>query len=68
MESIGKVKKEVGGRKGGGPKKKPVSRSIKTNLHFPCVGTDALVYLATMLKWLLLSKLQLEVYCLHWKR
>ncbi|KAJ9672932.1 hypothetical protein PVL29_026263 [Vitis rotundifolia] len=70
-------------RKGGDPKKKPISRSIKTSLQFPVsridrclkkglhsqrVGTDALVYLAVMLEWLLLSKLQLEVYCLHWKR
>ncbi|RVW75114.1 Histone H2A [Vitis vinifera] len=82
MESTGKVKKGVGGRKCGGPKKKPVSRSVKTGFQFPIsrigrclkkgrhsqrVGTDALVYLAAVLEWLLLSKLQLEVYCLHWK-
>ena len=28
----------------------------------------ALVYLVVVLKWLLLSEFQLEVYCLHWKR
>ena len=28
----------------------------------------ALVYLAVVLKWLLLSEFQLEVYCLCWKR
>ncbi|KAJ9707712.1 hypothetical protein PVL29_002661 [Vitis rotundifolia] len=83
MESTGKVKKGAGGRKGGGPKKKLVSRAIKTGLQFPVgcisrclkkgrhsqrVGTDALVYLAAVLEWLLFSELQLEVYCLHWKR
>ncbi|RVW88166.1 hypothetical protein CK203_042850 [Vitis vinifera] len=30
-----KVKKGASGRKGGGPKKNPVSRSIKTGLQFP---------------------------------
>ena len=33
--------------------------------HFTPV---ALVYLAVVLEWLLLLELQLEVYCLHWKR
>ncbi|KAL6323686.1 hypothetical protein AAG906_002153 [Vitis piasezkii] len=71
------------GRKGGGPKKNLVSRSVKTGLQFPvgrigrclkkgrhsqCIGTDVLVYLVVVLEWLLLSELQLEVYCLHWKR
>ncbi|KAL5579717.1 hypothetical protein UlMin_012159 [Ulmus minor] len=35
METGGKLKKGAGGRKGGGPKKKPVSRSIKAGLQFP---------------------------------
>ena len=83
MEFTGKVKKGASGRKGGGPKKNPVSRSIKTGLQFPVdrierclkkgrhsqrIGIDVLVYLVVVLEWLLLSKLQLEVYCLHWKR
>ncbi|KAL6331321.1 hypothetical protein AAG906_011258 [Vitis piasezkii] len=83
MESTGKVKKGVNRRKCGGPKKKPISRSVKTSLQFPvgridkclkkgrhsqCIETDALVYLVVVLGWLLLSELQLEVYCLHWKR
>ena len=83
MEFAEKVKKGASGRKGGGPKKNPVSRSIKTGLQFPVgrigrclkkgrhsqrIGTDVLVYLVVVLEWLLLSKLQLEVYCLHWKR
>ncbi|WJZ98385.1 hypothetical protein VitviT2T_016913 [Vitis vinifera] len=70
------------GRKGGDPKKKPVSRSVKIGLQFSIsrigrclkkgchsqrIGTDALVYLIVVLEWLLLSKLQLKVYCLHWK-
>ncbi|KAL0309823.1 UNVERIFIED_CONTAM: Histone H2A [Sesamum radiatum] len=35
METGGKLKKGAGGRKGGGPKKKPVSRSVKAGLQFP---------------------------------
>lgn len=67
MESTGKVKKGAGGRKGGGPKKKPVSRSVKAGLQFPVgrigrylkkgrysqrVGTGAPVYLAAVLEYL----------------
>ncbi|GMP50725.1 hypothetical protein CsSME_00017226 [Camellia sinensis var. sinensis] len=62
-----KVKKGAGGRKGGGPKKKPVSRSVKAGLQFPVgrigrylkkgrysqrVGTGAPVYLAAVLEYL----------------
>ena len=83
MEFTGKVKKGASGRKGGGPKKNSASRSIKTGLQFPVgrigrclkkgrhsqrIGTDVLVYLVVVLEWMLLSELQLEVYCLHWKR
>ncbi|KAF0924094.1 hypothetical protein E2562_008418 [Oryza meyeriana var. granulata] len=61
-----KVKKAVG-RKLGGPKKKPVSRSVKAGLQFPVgrigrylkkgryaqrVGTGAPVYLAAVLEYL----------------
>ncbi|KAF8005687.1 hypothetical protein BT93_K0081 [Corymbia citriodora subsp. variegata] len=64
MEAGGKLKKGAGGRKGGGPKKKPVSRSVKAGLQFPVgrigrylkkgryserVGTGAPVYLAAYL-------------------
>ncbi|MED6181839.1 hypothetical protein PIB30_023048 [Stylosanthes scabra] len=35
MDATSKVKKGAGGRKGGGPKKKPVSRSVKAGLQFP---------------------------------
>ncbi|CAL5352948.1 unnamed protein product [Camellia sinensis] len=62
-----KVKKGAAGRKGGGPKKKPVSRSVKAGLQFPVgrigrylkkgrysqrVGTGAPVYLAAVLEYL----------------
>lgn len=67
METGGKLKKGAGGRKGGGPKKKPVSRSVKAGLQFPVgrigrylkngryarrVGTGAPVYLAAVLEYL----------------
>lgn len=67
METGGKIKKGAGGRKGGGPKKKPVSRSVKAGLQFPVgrigrflkkgryaqrVGTGAPVYLAAVLEYL----------------
>lgn len=67
MESGGKGKRGAGGRKGGGPKKKPVSRSVKAGLQFPVgrigrylkkgryaqrVGTGAPVYLAAVLEYL----------------
>lgn len=67
MDSATKVKKGAGGRKGGGPKKKPVSRSVKAGLQFPVgrigrylkkgrysqrVGTGAPVYMAAVLEYL----------------
>ena len=67
MDTGGKIKKGAGGRKGGGPKKKPVSRSVKAGLQFPVgrigrylkkgryaqrVGTGAPVYLAAVLEYL----------------
>lgn len=67
MDTPAKVKKGAGGRKGGGPKKKPVSRSVKAGLQFPVgrigrylkkgryserVGTGAPVYLAAVLEYL----------------
>lgn len=67
MDSGTKVKKGVAGRRGGGPKKKPVSRSVKSGLQFPVgrigrylkkgryskrVGTGAPVYLAAVLEYL----------------
>ena len=67
MDTGGKVKRGAGGRKGGGPKKKPVSRSVKAGLQFPVgrigrylkkgryaqrVGTGAPVYLAAVLEYL----------------
>ncbi|GFP98352.1 histone h2a, partial [Phtheirospermum japonicum] len=60
-----KGKKGAGGRKGGGPKKKPVSRSVKAGLQFPVgrigrflkkgryaqrVGSGAPVYMAAVLE------------------
>ncbi|URE49794.1 Histone H2A [Musa troglodytarum] len=63
----GKVKRGAAGRKGGGPRKKPVSRSVKAGLQFPVgrigrflkkgryaqrVGTGAPVYLAAVLEYL----------------
>lgn len=67
METGGKAKKGAAGRRGGGPKKKPVSRSVKAGLQFPVgrigrylkkgryaqrVGTGAPVYLAAVLEYL----------------
>ncbi|KAG6412026.1 hypothetical protein SASPL_124684 [Salvia splendens] len=67
MDIGGKLKKGAGGRKGGGPKKKPVTRSVKAGLQFPVgrigrylkkgryskrVGTGAPVYLAAVLEYL----------------
>lgn len=67
MEATAKVKKGAGGRKGGGPKKKAVTRSVRAGLQFPVgrigrylkkgryaqrVGTGAPVYLAAVLEYL----------------
>ncbi|KAF3537319.1 hypothetical protein F2Q69_00018286, partial [Brassica cretica] len=64
----------AGGRRGGGPKKKPVSRSVKAGLQFPVgrngrylkkgryskrVGTGAPVYLAAVLEYLAAEVLEL---------
>ncbi|KAK4749229.1 hypothetical protein SAY87_026678 [Trapa incisa] len=74
METGGKRKKGSSGRKGGGPKKKPVSRSIKAGLQFPVgrigrylkkgryserVGSGAPVYLAAVLEYLAAEVLEL---------
>ncbi|KAD3068246.1 hypothetical protein E3N88_36126 [Mikania micrantha] len=74
METGAKAKKGAGGRKGGGPKKKPVSRSVKAGLQFPVgrvgrylkkgryaqrVGTGAPVYLAAVLEYLAAEVLEL---------
>ncbi|KAE8716430.1 putative histone H2A.4 [Hibiscus syriacus] len=47
MDAGSKVKKGAGGKKCGGPKKKPVSRRYSQR-----VGTDASVYLADILEYL----------------
>jgi histone H2A len=67
MEAGSKAKKGAGGRKGGGPKKKSVSKSLKAGLQFPVgriarylkkgryaqrLGTGAPVYLAAVLEYL----------------
>ncbi|KAL1545916.1 hypothetical protein AAHA92_22587 [Salvia divinorum] len=64
----------VAGRKGGGPKKKAVSRSVKAGLQFPIgrigrylkkgryaqrVGSGAPVYMAAMLEYLAAEVLEL---------
>ncbi|CAA0829784.1 Ras-related small GTP-binding family protein [Striga hermonthica] len=74
MDPNAKVKKGAGGRKGGGPKKKPVSRSVKAGLQFPVgrigrflkkgryaqrVGTGAPVYMAAVLEYLAAEVLEL---------
>ena len=74
METGGKLKNGAGVRKGGGPKKKPVSRSVKAGLQFPVgrigrylkngryarrVGTGAPVYLAAVLEYLAAEVLEL---------
>ncbi|KAI5413390.1 hypothetical protein KIW84_057829 [Lathyrus oleraceus] len=65
MDASTKVKKGAGGRKGGGPRKKAVTRSVRAGLQFPVgrigrflkkgryaqrVGTGAPVYLAAVLE------------------
>lgn len=77
METGGKVKKGAGGRRGGGPKKKPVSRSVKAGLQFPVgrigrylkkgrysqrVGSGAPVYLAAVLEYLAAEVISLFLY------
>lgn len=67
MDTSGKAKKGAAGRRGGGPKKKPVTRSVRAGLQFPVgrigrylkkgryaqrVGTGAPVYLAAVLEYL----------------
>ncbi|KAL8129759.1 hypothetical protein V2J09_018914 [Rumex salicifolius] len=74
MDGTSKVKKGAAGRKGGGPKKKPVSRSVKAGLQFPVgrigrylkqgrysrrVGTGAPIYLAAVLEYLAAEVLEL---------
>ncbi|XP_071698497.1 histone H2A-like [Rutidosis leptorrhynchoides] len=74
MDTGGKFKKGVAGRKAGGPKKKPVTRSVKAGLQFPVgrigrylkvgryakrVGTGAPVYLAAVLEYLAAEVLEL---------
>ncbi|AET04273.1 Histone H2A.2 [Medicago truncatula] len=68
------TKKGAGGRKGGGPRKKSVTRSIRAGLQFPVgrigrylkkgryaqrVGTGAPVYLAAVLEYLAAEVLEL---------
>ncbi|XP_057458745.1 histone H2A.1-like [Lotus japonicus] len=75
MDTTRKVKKDVGGRKKGGLKKKPVSRSMKAGLQFPVgrigrylkkgryakrVGTSASVYMAATLEYLVAQVLELS--------
>ncbi|XP_057458746.1 histone H2A.1-like [Lotus japonicus] len=75
MDTTRKVKKGVGGRKKGGLKKKPVSRSMKAGLQFPVgrigrylkkgryakrVGTSASVYMAATLEYLTAEVLELS--------
>lgn len=75
METGGKLKKGAGGRKGGGPKKKSVSRSVKAGLQFPVgrigrylkkgryaqrVGSGAPVYMAAVLEYLAAEVLSLS--------
>ncbi|KAI5387631.1 histone H2A.2-like [Lathyrus oleraceus] len=74
MDANTKVKKGAGGRKGGGPRKKSVTRSVRAGLQFPVgrigrflkkgryaqrVGTGAPVYLAAVLEYLAAEVLEL---------
>lgn len=79
MDNAGKGKKGAGGRKGGGPRKKSVTRSVRAGLQFPVgrigrylkkgryaqrVGTGAPVYLAAVLEYLA-AEVNLYFFCLH---
>ncbi|XP_045830529.1 probable histone H2A.1 isoform X2 [Trifolium pratense] len=74
MDTSPKSKKGAGGRKGGGPRKKSVTRSTRSGLQFPVgrigrylkkgryaqrVGTGAPVYLAAVLEYLAAEVLEL---------
>ncbi|CAK8536117.1 unnamed protein product [Lathyrus sativus] len=74
MDASTKTKKGAGGRKGGGPRKKSVTRSVRAGLQFPVsrigrflkkgryaqrVGTGAPVYLAAVLEYLAAEVLEL---------
>ncbi|MFS8026212.1 putative transcription factor Hap3/NF-YB family [Helianthus anomalus] len=74
METTGKAKKGAAGRKAGGPRKKPATRSVKAGLQFPVgrigrylkhgryakrVGTGAPVYLAAVLEYMAAEVLEL---------
>ncbi|KAL5065384.1 hypothetical protein RYX36_027121 [Vicia faba] len=74
MDASTKVKKGAGGRRGGGPRKKSVTRSVRAGLQFPVgrigrflkkgryaqrVGTGAPVYLAAVLEYLAAEVLEL---------
>ncbi|KAI5413371.1 hypothetical protein KIW84_057823 [Lathyrus oleraceus] len=74
MDAGKQTKKGAGGRKGGGPRKKSVTRSVRAGLQFPVgrigrflkkgryaqrVGTGAPVYLAAVLEYLAAEVLEL---------
>ncbi|KAL8129905.1 hypothetical protein V2J09_019060 [Rumex salicifolius] len=74
MDAATKGKKGAAGRRGGGPRKKAVSRSIKAGLQFPVgrigrylkkgryakrVGTGAPIYMAAVLEYLAAEVLEL---------
>ncbi|EPS64904.1 hypothetical protein M569_09875, partial [Genlisea aurea] len=75
METGGKFKKGSGGRKGDGPRKKAISRSVRAGLQFPVgrigrylkkgryaqrVGSGAPIYLAAVLEYLAAEVLELS--------
>ncbi|KAL5076988.1 hypothetical protein RYX36_015972 [Vicia faba] len=74
MDASKQAKKGAGGRKGGGPRKKSVTKSVRAGLQFPVgrigrflkkgryaqrVGTGAPVYLAAVLEYLAAEVLEL---------
>lgn len=80
METGGKFKKGAGGRRAGGPKKKPVTRSVRAGLQFPVgrigrylkhgryaqrIGTGAPVYLAAVLEYLAAEVISASSMSLH---